>query len=208
MPPATRRIGAHLRAARKEKKISISKLARSIGLSHTALSLVERNERPPSGRILQGYARWLGLDLDKLCVIAGKIPEDLQKQLLQSHEIIKKVRFVLDGGDAGAENRETSEQRTEDITLVEELLDSGETLRDQQQEDLEDMLDGLHSVSIVKLSTKQRGYIKRLRKRYGLDDESGALFAHLPTAEREKQRSDAAKIVLPWEQKEPEKKRF
>ena len=90
------------------------------------------------------------------------------------------------------------EQHDADIKLIEELLDAG-GLRPQQQEDMEDIVDRLGSATIIQLTPRQRAYVMTLRKKAGLDQESG-LFSALPPEEQARQRANAARVVLPWEE--------
>jgi transcriptional regulator with XRE-family HTH domain len=76
--PAERRFGATVRRLREEKRIGLRPFARSIGVSATYLSKIERDELPPpaEGRIQQ-IARLLDQDPDELLALAGKVASDL-----------------------------------------------------------------------------------------------------------------------------------
>lgn len=196
-----KRIGGYLRRERVSRSITVSQIARTMGVSHTAVSMVERDCRPPSYAILTGYSRALEIDIDTLCVAAGQIPHDLLEQLTATPETLKRVRRFLENKLQGPIDMDLFKRHDEDIQLIQELLDAG-GLRPQQQEDMEDILDRLHSERIIALTDRQRSYVKSLRREAGLDDdESGSIFSSLPPEEQARQRAAAAKIVLPWERK-------
>lgn len=70
---ALKRVGAVLRARRKELGRTIAQTAEAAGMAPSYLSMVEtgRVDRPPSVRLLRGLARALGLDTDELLAAAA-----------------------------------------------------------------------------------------------------------------------------------------
>lgn len=76
--------GATVRRERERQKIGLRQAAKTIGVSPTYLSMVERDEFPPpaEGKV-RAIAKLLGLDEDELLGLAGKVGSDLT-------DIIKK----------------------------------------------------------------------------------------------------------------------
>jgi len=195
-----RRIGEYLRRLRTRSH-GLAELARLIGVSHTALSLIERDKRPPSTIVLKGYAKHLDIDYDTLCCEAGQIPDDLTALILASPQALRRARQLFAASNEGDDDDVPNafDQNEEDERLIEELIDTGDQLRETQREDMEDMLDRLRSGNMIKLSDKQRKYVLDLRRKAGLDDKGENIFSSLPPEEQARQRAAAAHIKLPWE---------
>ena len=72
------RFGARVRRLREERDIGLRPFARTVGISATYLSKVERDELPPpaEGRVKE-IARLLGQDPDELLALAGRVASDL-----------------------------------------------------------------------------------------------------------------------------------
>lgn len=72
------RFGALIRGAREDREIGLREMAKKIGVSPTYLSKIERDEFPPpvEDRVRQ-IAEILGLDVDELLALAGRVSTDL-----------------------------------------------------------------------------------------------------------------------------------
>jgi transcriptional regulator with XRE-family HTH domain len=87
--------GAFLRGLRKEKKKTQRGLAKEVGVNYTYLSKVE-NGAPGFGTVSEGtlrrLARALDADPDVMITRAGKVPEDVQRMLIDDFSLIKEIR--------------------------------------------------------------------------------------------------------------------
>lgn len=111
--------GSYIRATRErlragDRRYSVRQVAQRIGVEPAYLSKVERGEQsPPSEATIRRLAEDLGLDVDVLLALAGKVSAELQAiirqrpelfaQLLRElrdlpdHAILQLVRVVRDG---------------------------------------------------------------------------------------------------------------
>lgn len=72
------RFGVHLRELRVQRGVGLRKLAKTMGISPTYLSRIERGEvPPPAERQVIALANFLGQDKDVFLGIAGRISSDL-----------------------------------------------------------------------------------------------------------------------------------
>jgi HTH-type transcriptional regulator, competence development regulator len=72
--------GATIRALRERRRIGLRQFARTIGVSATYLSKIERGEMPPPAEDrVKEIARLLGQDPDELLALAGKVASDLNE---------------------------------------------------------------------------------------------------------------------------------
>lgn len=72
------RFGAHLRKLRVQRGIGLRKLAMTIGISPTYLSMVEQGKMPPPAeRQVVALAKILGQDKDVFLGLAGRVASDL-----------------------------------------------------------------------------------------------------------------------------------
>jgi HTH-type transcriptional regulator, competence development regulator len=72
--------GATIRGLREEKRIGLRQFARTIGVSATYLSKIERGEMPPPAEDrVKEIARRLDQDPDELLALAGKVASDLNE---------------------------------------------------------------------------------------------------------------------------------
>lgn len=92
IPSTTPTLGQVLRTARAELGISLLELSRRTGLSKALISKAERDQctTPPSEVVLQCLGGKLGLNGDRLCLLAGRLPARWQELLARNSE-----RFVL-----------------------------------------------------------------------------------------------------------------
>lgn len=88
-----RPFGRVLREKRLEKKYSLRKFAQLVGISPTYLSQVEQsNVDPPTADRVKRMAEILGVDVDELTALAGRLTEDLPGII---HEAPKDVPDLL-----------------------------------------------------------------------------------------------------------------
>lgn len=72
--------GPTLRELRKARGFTLREFAQLLGVSPTYMSLVEQEkEKPPTAERIKLIAKILGISIDELLVLAGKLPEDLPK---------------------------------------------------------------------------------------------------------------------------------
>lgn len=78
--------GAYIRAKRKERHISLRKLAALVGINFTYLSKIENNElAPPSEEKVLALAAVLELNADELFRLTGKPSAELAHLAVQPH---------------------------------------------------------------------------------------------------------------------------
>ena len=79
------KFGAYVRRVREGRGIGLREMARKIGVSATYVSMIERDEfPPPAENKIKAIAEVLGLNVDELLAMAGKIPSDLV-QIIKKH---------------------------------------------------------------------------------------------------------------------------
>jgi HTH-type transcriptional regulator, competence development regulator len=84
-----KKFGATIRALRQEKQISLRKFAKSVGVSPTYQSKVERDEfAPPGTETIKRMANELGQDEDWLLGLAGKVSSDLPQIVQKRPELM------------------------------------------------------------------------------------------------------------------------
>jgi transcriptional regulator with XRE-family HTH domain len=82
--------GTYVRKAREELlasaggSFSLRSVAERLGVNHTYLSKIERDEVPPSEEVVIALARELNEDPDVLLALAGKVSKDLL-DIIRSH---------------------------------------------------------------------------------------------------------------------------
>lgn len=93
--PAT--LGAALRTARERAGLSLGEVARRTGLSKSLLSRAERDrcECPPTEAVLQRLGRQLGLNGDRLCLLAGRLPGRWQRLLTTHPDLFMRLFLSL-----------------------------------------------------------------------------------------------------------------
>jgi transcriptional regulator with XRE-family HTH domain len=90
-------LGKTIRDARKQKGITLATLARGARVTASHLSRIESRqiERGVSQRTLRRIAQTLDLDFDRLCVLAGHVPEDVARFITSSPSALEAVRGVM-----------------------------------------------------------------------------------------------------------------
>ena len=98
--------GKYLRSVRQAKKISIRQLAKTIGITPTYLSDIEKgNNKPPDKILLETIITELGIKENKSVVsnlfdLAAKgrndIPADVKDYIMNNHSLLEVIRLVKD----------------------------------------------------------------------------------------------------------------
>jgi len=185
-------IGDVLRRLRERGGFGLRELARALSMDAGQLSRVESGKEHPSTAVLSGYAEQFGINSDSLHRIAGRVPGDLLAFVKGQPSAVRRLM-------SGIEQVERNESDgVADVSILEEVLE--EEIREEERSAFTDMLDRLTSGRQAVLTSKQRDWVKRTRKRFGLDDSEVAnVFSEASPEEQARMRAEAAKVVLPWE---------
>ncbi len=80
--------GEYLKAVRKRKKISQRELAKRVGVDFTYISKIENGIMPaPSEETIRKIAVVLGEEVDKMILLARKIPSEFQEVIHKCEEL-------------------------------------------------------------------------------------------------------------------------
>ena len=92
------KFGKTLRKLREEKKLSIAKFARSVGMSPTYLAPIERDVFPPpaESKVVR-LARALDQDPDEFLALAGRIGSDLRRIIYRQPRQAAQLLRAIDG---------------------------------------------------------------------------------------------------------------
>lgn len=91
--------GEYIREKRKERRVSLRKLAEQLGINFSYLSKIENNElAPPSEEKILALAKALELDSDYLFNLADKPSEELAHLAVQPHmpTILRAAKDLTD----------------------------------------------------------------------------------------------------------------
>jgi transcriptional regulator with XRE-family HTH domain len=95
-------LGPRLRSARlaraesEPRRFSVRALAERLGVSATYLSLVERGAQRPTEAFLRALAADLGIEVEALLPLAGRVAEDVTAALLARPALAEAVRALRD----------------------------------------------------------------------------------------------------------------
>jgi transcriptional regulator with XRE-family HTH domain len=88
-----------IRTARKKRELTLTELAKRVGVSLSYLSRVESgHHKVLSEKLLSRLATELALTEDDVFASAGRIPNDVHRYLIDNPKAIAKVRTMM--GDA------------------------------------------------------------------------------------------------------------
>ena len=73
----SKKLGKIIRDIRKEKGISLRKLAESVGVSFVNISYIENGRIETSKDVLKKISKALNYDFDKLLALANKVDDDI-----------------------------------------------------------------------------------------------------------------------------------
>ena len=103
--------GEFIRSERVKKGLTLRKFAKSIDISATFISLMERGDvSPPSENNIHKIAIVLGLDPDYLIVMARKVPTEVQEMFFDRPQLVGFLRRVHKKSDAELERMENSDE--------------------------------------------------------------------------------------------------
>ena len=97
--------GEQIKNLRKSKHITQLELSQMIGVDFTYISKMENNKliHSPSEQIIRKIAAVLGAVAEDLILIAGKVPENWQRVIIDNKTIQDIIRAALEG-NYGTEN--------------------------------------------------------------------------------------------------------
>jgi transcriptional regulator with XRE-family HTH domain len=95
-------LGETIRAARLTKGMTVRGMAKAIRVGRSSASEIEGDRWIPSERILLEVAAALGLDFDRLMVLAGRTRKDA-KGYLRRHPVAGQILRTLVERDVGDE---------------------------------------------------------------------------------------------------------
>lgn len=99
-------LGERLRELRLGARIGLRDVARRTDISPTYLSRIETSdEKTPSEEVIERLADYLGADRDELMRLAGRIPSDVRKMLLEDAGLVTFLRDVRARGLRSADLR-------------------------------------------------------------------------------------------------------
>ena len=94
-----RTLGIEIRETRHRQKLTLRATAEMAGISPSLLSLIERGEHAPERDTVASLARALSVDEDRWCVLAGKIPQDIEQSFIsrtrEEPEFLRTMRQIL-----------------------------------------------------------------------------------------------------------------
>ena len=92
MATKSSRFGAEIRRLRKSAKKGLRELAREIEISPTYLTLIEREGKIPSSRIVELLAKCLDGDVFRLFGLSGQVPQDVEDVVRRRPEMWALIR--------------------------------------------------------------------------------------------------------------------
>lgn len=78
------KFGDKIRNLRKRSGESIKSLAKDLEVNYTYLSHLENNKKVPSEEFIEKIAKKFNHDAEELKMLAGKIPDDIKKILMEN----------------------------------------------------------------------------------------------------------------------------
>ena len=94
------RFGERIRELRKAKNLGQRALAKMIGVSHTYVSKIENEKLDfgdyPSEELIRKIAAALEADEHELLNLAEKIPEEIEKRVLEHPDVFRKIAQLDD----------------------------------------------------------------------------------------------------------------
>lgn len=86
-------IGQALKRARKNKSLSIKKVAPKVEINYTYLSKIENDHKLPSSDLIEKLCELYGEDSEKMIALLGELPTDIQ-EILKTHgpEVFDLIR--------------------------------------------------------------------------------------------------------------------
>lgn len=92
--------GEKIRILRRERKLSLRRLADQCGMNFTYLSKIENGKLDfgdhPSARAILRLAAGLEADPDELLLMAGKVPESIRKRVMERPDAFRTIAGLDD----------------------------------------------------------------------------------------------------------------
>ena len=109
-------LGQKIRRLRKERRITQTELAESIGVDFTYISKIEngRGIKPPAESTLRKIALFLDTDAEELLFLAKKVPQNLQETILDDKLVADFLRVAPKLNDTQRGIVETIIKQTEE----------------------------------------------------------------------------------------------
>ena len=87
-----------MRSVRKELGMTLRQVSRALDLSAAYISMIERGlaDHPPTADRIEQIADMLGEDTDEMCVLAGRVPQDIMARLVSTEDarLFKRIRAI------------------------------------------------------------------------------------------------------------------
>ncbi|MEK5205197.1 helix-turn-helix domain-containing protein [Bacillus sp. FSL R10-2789] len=119
-----KQLGERIRELRKEKKVSLSEVGKTVNLSHNFLSEVERGKKEPSYNTLRTLSCYFGIDEDELFEIIDKVPLRAM-ELVEEHPELQKLLSQVKK-KYGNDSNKISSVSEKIIKMYQEFLDEEE----------------------------------------------------------------------------------
>jgi len=79
--------------SRENKQMNMTKAAKIIGISLSYLNELEKGRaEKPKMKYLRSIADLYQIDYDNLCIVAGRVPQDVYYKIVAKPELIKIIR--------------------------------------------------------------------------------------------------------------------
>jgi transcriptional regulator with XRE-family HTH domain len=97
------RLGDRIKRLRKERDLGLREAALKLGISASYLSLIETGQvkTPPAPKVIEDMAKLLDDDFDKLLLLAGRVPEDIETRLVADPALTTFLRTASEQGYSG-----------------------------------------------------------------------------------------------------------
>jgi transcriptional regulator with XRE-family HTH domain len=120
-----RRFGERIRELRKAKSLGQRGLAERIGVSHTYVSKIENGKLDfgdyPSEQLIHSIAKILDCDSRELLLLAGKIPPDIRKRVVERPDAFRRFAELdnetIDWLLSALEKRQHPDKEVRDLWL-------------------------------------------------------------------------------------------
>ncbi|PHE70535.1 helix-turn-helix domain-containing protein [Bacillus wiedmannii] len=119
-----KQLGERIKELRKEKKVSLSEVGKTVNLSHNFLSEVERGKKEPSYNTLRILSCYFGIDEDELFEIIDKVPLRAM-ELVEEHPELQKLLSQVKK-KYGNDSNKISSVSEKIIKMYQEFLDEEE----------------------------------------------------------------------------------
>lgn len=91
-------LGSYIRRARSARQVSLRKLAAAVGVTPSYLSDIENDRRVPSEEVLERIAAELGLDLDEVMALRGRLDDATEEYLKRFPAAVRLFRRIAQEG--------------------------------------------------------------------------------------------------------------